>query len=68
MTNLYMLLQILRTFEALAAHIAGMRFKRDMDTNMTCDMVSLDSLGIAISPGTSQAQVIRRLASDMLFA
>lgn len=63
-----MLLQILRTFEALATHVTGMRFKRDMDTNMTCDMVSFDCLGIAVSPGTSQAQVIRRLASDMFFA
>ena len=59
MTNLNVFLQILRAFEALAAHVASMGFERDMDSNMTGDMISFDSLGVAISPGTGQTQVIR---------
>jgi hypothetical protein len=63
-----MFLQILRTFEALATHVACMRFERDMDSNMACDMISFDSLGVAISPGTCQAQVVGRLASNVFLA
>jgi hypothetical protein len=48
-----MLLQILRTLEAFAAQVAAVWFERDMDPDMTCDVISLDSLGIAISPTTS---------------
>jgi len=60
-----MLLQILRTFETLSA-FALVRFQRDVHSNMAGDMISLSGLCIAISPGTSQTQVIRRLATDML--
>jgi hypothetical protein len=68
MTNLDMFFQILRTFEALAAHVARMRFERDMDSNVTCNVISFDSLGAAISPGTGQTQIICRLASNVFLA
>jgi hypothetical protein len=68
MTNLDVFFEILRTFEALATHVARMGFERDMDSNVTRDMISFDSLGVAISPGTGQAQVVRRLASNVFLA
>jgi hypothetical protein len=67
-TNLDMFLQILRTLEAFAAQVAAVWFEGDMDPDMTCDVISLDSLGIAISPRTSQAEIIGRLPSNVFLA
>lgn len=46
-----MLLQVLGTLEALAAHAATVWFERDVDPDMTGNMIPLDSLGVACSPG-----------------
>jgi hypothetical protein len=67
-TNLDMFLQILRTFEAFAAHAAAVWFERNMDPDVTCDVIALDSLGVAVSPGTGQAQIISRLPSNVFLA
>ena len=36
-----------------------------MNSNVTCDMISFDSLGVAVAPGTGQTEVVCRLASNM---
>ena len=63
-----MLLEILRALEALAAHITTVWFERYMDPDMTCDVISLDSLGVACPPGTFQTEIISRLPSNMFLA
>ena len=64
-TNLFMLLQVLGTFEALSALFACMGFEGDVDSNVTCDVVSFGGLGGTVSPATSQAQIIRRFAPNV---
>lgn len=66
--RLYMLLQILRSLEGLAAKIALVRLERDMNPNMRGDMVPLHRCGAAIPPLADEVQVVGRLATDMLFA
>lgn len=66
--SLHMFLEILRTFETLAAEVAGVRFERDMDSDVTCDMVSLNSLGVAASPGAGQTEIICRFATNVFLA
>jgi len=62
------LLQILRTLEALAAHVASMRLERNVDSDVASNVISFDCFGVAISPGTGQAEVVGRFASNMCFA
>jgi hypothetical protein len=62
------LLQILRTLEALATHVASMRLERNVDSDVAGNVISLDCFGVAISPGTGQAEVVCRFASNMCFA
>lgn len=52
-TNLDMFLQILRAFEAFAAQVAAVWFEWNMDPDVTCNVISLDSLGVTISPRAS---------------
>jgi hypothetical protein len=66
--GLDVLLQILRALEALATHVATVGFEGHMDPDMTGDVISLDSLGVARSPRTSQAEIVSRLPSDMFLA
>jgi len=58
----------LGTLEALATQVASMWFERNMNSNVTGDMISLDSLGITVCPGTGQTEVVGRFASDMFLA
>jgi hypothetical protein len=51
-----MFLQVLGTFEALSTLFARMGFERDVDTNMTCDVVSFGGLGRACPSTARQAQ------------
>jgi hypothetical protein len=64
-TNLFMLLQVLGTLEALSALFACMGFEGDMDSNVTCNVVSFGGLGGTVSPAASQAQIICRFAPNV---
>lgn len=66
--SLNVLLQILRTLESLPAEIALVRLQRNMNTNVRCDVVTLYSRSAAITPLTSQVQVVSALATNMAFA
>lgn len=59
------LLQILRTLEALAAELALVWLERYMDTDMRGDVIALDCGGSARVPLTSKAQVVGALATNM---
>jgi hypothetical protein len=63
--SLFMLLQVLGTFEALSALFACMGFEGDMDSNVTCNVVSFGGLGGTVSPAASQAQIICRFAPNV---
>lgn len=60
-----MLLQILRTLEALAAHVTFVRLKGHMHSNVRCDVVSLDSGGAAGIPLAREAQIVGAFAAYM---
>ena len=66
--SLNVLLQILRAFECLPAEVALMRLQRNVNTDVRCDVVTLYSRSAAITPLTSQVQVVSALATDMAFA
>jgi hypothetical protein len=61
-------LEILRSFECLAAEFALMGLQGDVDTDVGGDVVALDCGCAALAPGTSQVQVVGGLAADMTFA
>ena len=56
--SLYMLLEILRTLERLAAEITLMRFEGDVDANVRRDVVALDRRGAAGTPLAGEVQVV----------
>jgi hypothetical protein len=66
--GLYMFLEVLRTFERLAAELALVRFEGDMNTNVRSDVVTLDSGGAAVTPATGQIEVVGALAANMALA
>jgi hypothetical protein len=39
-----------------------------MDADMTGDVISLDSLGVAVCPGAGQTEIIGRFAADVFVA
>jgi hypothetical protein len=45
-----------------------MRLERNVYSDMAGNMISLDCFGVAVSPGTGQAEVVCRFASNMGFA
>jgi hypothetical protein len=63
-----MLLQILRTLEALSTEVALVRLEWDVNADMRGDMVALDGRGAAHIPSAGQVQVVCALASDMALA
>jgi hypothetical protein len=63
--NLLVLLQILGTLETLSA-FAPVGLEGDVHSDVAGDVITLRGLCVAISPGTGQAQVVRRLAANML--
>lgn len=46
--NLFVLLQILRTFERFTADVAGMILERDVNADVGCDVVSLGTEPVLI--------------------
>lgn len=63
-----MFLQILRALEGLAAEFALVRLQWNVDSNVTRDVIALDSGGVALAPLAGQVEVVSRLASDMALA
>lgn len=66
--GLDMLLQVLRTLEGLAAKIALVRLKWNVNTDVRSNVVALDGSCAASVPLAGQAQVVGALATDMAFA
>jgi hypothetical protein len=66
--GLDMFLEILRTLESLAAELALVRLKRNVDSNMRGNVVALDCGGSALAPLTGQVEVVSRLATNMALA
>ncbi len=63
-----MLLQVLGSLEALAAEVALVWLKRNMNTDMRGDMISLNGGGSALVPLACQVQVVGALATNMFLA
>lgn len=66
--RLDVLLQILRTFERLAAKVTFMRLQRHVNPNVRGDVVTLDGCYPALRPLTLQVQVIGAFSANMLLA
>lgn len=66
--GLDVLLQVLRALERLAAKIALVRLKRNVNTDVRGNVVALDGSCAASVPLAGQAQVVGALATDMAFA
>jgi len=63
--SLDVLLEILRTLEGLATEVTFVRLQRDMDTDVRCDVVTLDSGGTAGCPLARQVEIVSALAANM---
>jgi len=63
-----MFLQVLGTFEVLSTLFALMGFERDVDSKMTCDVVSFGGLGRACPPTARQTQIFCLFAPNMFLA
>ena len=63
-----MLLEVLRTLEALATKVAFVRLQWDMNADVRGDVVAFDGRRMTISPRTHQVEVVRTLAADMTIA
>jgi hypothetical protein len=66
--DLFVFLQILRTFKRLLAYLANMRFERRMDSEMTGDMISLRASCTTVLPLTSETEVVGALSADVCVA
>ena len=64
-TNLFMLLQILGAFEALPTLLTGVGFERNVNSNVTSDMVTFGGFCGTGSPTACQAQIVCRFASNV---
>lgn len=64
--DLGVLLQVLRSLEALGAQVAVVRLQRHMYTQMGGDVISLDGDGAAVVPVAGQRQVVGGLAANVL--
>ena len=67
-TYLHVLLQVLRSLEALTAKVALVRLERNMNTNMRSNVVTLDSGSSALVPLARQVEVVRALTANMFLA
>ena len=67
-TYLNMLLQVLGSLEALAAEVALVRLKGNMDTDMRSDVVTLNSGCPTLIPLAGEVKVVGALATNMLLA
>lgn len=66
--SLYMLLEVLRTFERLPTKVAFMGLQRDVDTDVRGYVVSLDDCSPTATPVARQVEVVGALAPNMAFA
>ncbi len=66
--GLHMLLQVLRTLEGLAAELASVRLKRNVNTDVRGNVVALDDCDMAIGPTAGQVEVVGTPATDMPLA
>lgn len=53
-----MFFQILRSLERLSTELALMRFERDVDSDMGCDMVALDGGCSTLTPSAGQVKIV----------
>ena len=67
-TYLHMLLQVLRSLEALTAKVALVRLERNMNTNMRSNVVTLDSGSSGLIPLACQVEVVSALTANVLLA
>ena len=63
--SLDVLLQILGSLECLTTEVAFVRLQGHVNTNVRCDVITLDSGGTAVTPLASKIQVVRALAPNM---
>lgn len=63
-----MLLEILRALECFATEVALVWLQGDVNADMRCDVVALDSCSAACAPLTGQVEVVGALASDVTLA
>lgn len=66
--SLDMLLEILRTLEALAAEIALVRLQGNVNTDMRSNMITLHRGGAARVPLACEVKVVGALATNVLLA
>jgi hypothetical protein len=63
--GLDVLLEILGPFECFATEVALVRLQRYVNTNVRSDVVTFHSSRAAVTPLTSQVQVVGTLAANM---
>lgn len=63
--SLDMLLQVLRTFEGLAAEVATMRLQWHMNANVRGNVVTFDDRDVAVGPSAFQVEVVGAFATDV---
>ena len=63
--GLDMLLQILRSLESFAAEVTLVWFKGHVNTDVGCDMITLDCGGVAGTPLAGQIEVVGTFTSNM---
>ena len=66
--SLDVLLQVLRTLEGLATEVTTMRLQRDMNTDVRCDMITLDRRGMTVCPLTGEIEIVGAFTANMAFA
>lgn len=64
--NLFVLFQILRTFECFPTGFAFVRLQRYVYSDMRSDVITLDVSDAACLPVARKAEVICRLSTDMV--
>lgn len=63
--SLDMLLQVLGTFEGLAAKVAAMRLQWHMNANVRGDVVTFNDRDVAVGPSAFQVEVVGAFATDV---
>ncbi len=66
--DLLVLLEVLRSLEALLADLADVRLERGMYAEMGGDVVTLRAGGTAVLPVASEAEIVGGFATDVVVA
>ena len=66
--SLDMLFEILRALERLSTEFTLVWLQGDMNSDVGCDVITLDGSGTALSPCAGQVEVVGRLSTDMALA